>query len=67
MACLLPTYHHLLSIEELSSTSNNTQSWPPLSTPSIFKQLEEHPVKLCKAAAFGFWHPFLTLPFHIAS
>lgn len=54
MACLLATCHHLLGIEELASTSNNTQSWPPLSTHlNVLHTWKEHPVKLCKAASFG--------------
>lgn len=71
MACLLPTYHHLLSIEELASTSNNTQSWPPLSTHTIFKCSSYLEGASCETLQSSFFWLLAsihkTLLFHIAS
>lgn len=70
MACLLPTYHHLLGVEELASTSTNTQSWPPLSTHSIFKHSACLEGASCEALQSSFtWllaSIHKTLIFHIA-
>lgn len=55
MACLLPAYHHLLSTEEMASTSINTQSRPPLSAHCIFKcssYLEEAPAEALQSSFF---------------
>lgn len=71
MTCLLPTYNHLLSIEELAFTSINTQSWSSLSTHSIYKHFSYSEGTSCGALQNSFFWLLASihkaLPFHVAS
>lgn len=71
MTCLLPTYNHLLSIEELAFTSINTQSWSSLSTCSVYKYFSYSEGASCGALQSSFFWLLVSihkaLPFHVAS